>query len=138
MALQECGLNLNRVSKELQPHGTIEFPCAGYTSFHTEREEDVIPWHWHDEMELVYMAEGKMKVKTPSKSFFWKRATWLPSILIFSTMLPLLGSAVCVLLFSALCLSQEMTILFMQKSIFSLLYPAIPFPACLLTWKLKM
>ena len=45
MALQECGLNLNRVSKELQPHGTIDFPCAGYTSYHTERQEDIIPWH---------------------------------------------------------------------------------------------
>ena len=73
MALQECGLNLNRVSKELQPHGTIDFPCAGYTSFHTERQEDMIPWHWHDEIELVYMAEGKMKVKTPSESFLLER-----------------------------------------------------------------
>ena len=69
MALQECGLNLNRVSKELQPHGTIDFPCAGYTSYHTERQEDIIPWHWHDEIELVYMAEGRMKVKTPSETF---------------------------------------------------------------------
>ena len=73
MALQECGLNLNRVSKELQPHGTIDFPCAGYTSFHIERQEDMIPWHWHDEIELVYMAEGKMKVKTPSESFLLER-----------------------------------------------------------------
>ena len=73
MALQECGLNLNQVSKELQPHGTIDFPCAGYASFHTEREEDIIPWHWHDEMELVYMAEGKMNVKTPSESFLLER-----------------------------------------------------------------
>ena len=61
MALQECGLNLNRVSKELQPHGTIAFPCAGYTSYHSERQEDIIPWHWHDEMELVYIADGKME-----------------------------------------------------------------------------
>lgn len=73
MALQECGLNLNQVLKELQPHGTIDFPCAGYASFHTERKEDIIPWHWHDEMELVYMAEGKMNVKTPSESFLLER-----------------------------------------------------------------
>lgn len=73
MALQECGLNLNRVSKELKPHGTIEFPCAGYTSYHTERQEDIIPWHWHDEIEIVYMAEGRMKVKTSSGSFLLER-----------------------------------------------------------------
>ena len=69
MALQRCGLNLNRAAKELQPHGTIEFPCAGYTSFHTERQEDMIPWHWHDEIELVYMAEGRMNVKISFRSF---------------------------------------------------------------------
>ena len=69
MALQKCGLNLNRALKELQPHGTIEFPCAGYTSYHTERQEDMIPWHWHDEIELLYMAEGRMNVKTPSEDF---------------------------------------------------------------------
>lgn len=73
MALQKHGLNLNRVSKELQPHGTIEFPCAAYTSFHTERQEDMIPWHWHDEIELVYMAEGRMNVKTSSESFLLER-----------------------------------------------------------------
>lgn len=73
MALQECGLNLNRVSKELQPHGTIAFPCAGYTSYHTERQEDMIPWHWHDEIELIYLAGGKMKVKIPSASFLLEK-----------------------------------------------------------------
>lgn len=67
MPLQECGLNLNRVSMELQPHGSTEFPCAGYSSSHTDRPEDAIPWHWHEEMELVYIARGRMDVKTPGK-----------------------------------------------------------------------
>lgn len=30
MALQDCALNLNRTGRELQPHGTPDFPCAGY------------------------------------------------------------------------------------------------------------
>lgn len=69
MALQECGLNLNRESKELQPHGSLEFPCAGYSSHYTERQEDVIPWHWHEEIEIIYINQGKMRVKIPSKAF---------------------------------------------------------------------
>lgn len=69
MALQECGLNLNRFSKELQPHGSIEFPCAGYSSFCTERPEDNIPWHWHEEMEIAYVEHGQAIVKIPSASF---------------------------------------------------------------------
>lgn len=73
MALQECGLNLNKVSKELQPHGSLEFPCAGYSSSHTDRQEDVIPWHWHEEMEIIYMEDGRMKVKIPSKDFLLEK-----------------------------------------------------------------
>lgn len=69
MALQKCGLNLNRASKELQPHGSLDFPCAGYSSHHTERQEDVIPWHWHEEIEIVYIEHGKMRIKIPSQTF---------------------------------------------------------------------
>lgn len=73
MALQACGLNLNNGSKELQPHGSLEFPCAGYASHHTGQEEDRIPWHWHEEIEVIYIAHGKMKVRTPSKSFLLEK-----------------------------------------------------------------
>ncbi len=73
MALQECGLNLNSVSKELQPHGSLEFPCAGYSSHHTDKQEDIIPWHWHEEIEMVYIENGQMKIKIPSKTFVLKR-----------------------------------------------------------------
>lgn len=69
MALQECGLNLNKVSKELQPHGSLEFPCAGYSASYTDTPEDVIPWHWHEEMEIVYIESGRMNVKIPSNTF---------------------------------------------------------------------
>ncbi len=73
MALQECGLNLNKVSKELQPHGTPQFPCAGYSSFHTDRQEDIIPWHWHEEIEIVYIENGQMRVKIPSNTFLLEK-----------------------------------------------------------------
>ncbi len=69
MALQKCELNLNKVSKELRPHGSLEFPCAGYSSLYTERQEDIIPWHWHEEMEMIYIEKGQMKLKIPSDSF---------------------------------------------------------------------
>ncbi len=69
MALQECGLNRNKVLKELQPHGSLEFPCAGYSSCHTDRPEDIIPWHWHEEIEIVYIESGQLKVRIPSNSF---------------------------------------------------------------------
>lgn len=73
MALQECGLNLNKVSKELQPHGSLEFPCAGYSSCHTDKQEDAIPWHWHEEIEMIVIESGEMKVKIPSKTFLLEK-----------------------------------------------------------------
>lgn len=69
MPLQECGLNLNHSQKELQPHGTPEFPCAGYMSKHTDKPEDIIPWHWHTELEIIMLTEGVMELKIPGDSY---------------------------------------------------------------------
>lgn len=69
MALQECGLNVNRERRELVSHGTLEFPCAGYDSCYTEEEGDHIPWHWHEELEIVSIAEGQLRLRIPSESF---------------------------------------------------------------------
>ena len=69
MALQHCSLNLDKTAKELRPHGDLGFPCAGYSSYYTDKPEDTIPWHWHEEIEIIYMESGQMKVRIPSKSF---------------------------------------------------------------------
>ncbi len=72
MALQHCSLNLDKTAKELRPHGDLGFPCAGYSSYYTDKPEDTIPWHWHEEIEIIYMESGQMKVRIPSKSFLLK------------------------------------------------------------------
>ena len=69
MGLQKCGLNLNHSKKEMQPHGSLEFPCAGYASFHTDAPNDIIPWHWHEEFEIIYIKEGSMKLRVPSNEY---------------------------------------------------------------------
>lgn len=69
MALQKCGLNRNRKNKELQPHGSLEFPCAGYESAHTDSINDFIPWHWHEEFEIIHIIKGCMKLQVLSETF---------------------------------------------------------------------
>lgn len=69
MALQQCGLNTNSKHKELQPHGSLEFPCAGYESTHTNAICDFIPWHWHEEFEIVHIVKGTMKLQVSSGTF---------------------------------------------------------------------
>lgn len=69
MALQKCGLNRNNKKKELQPHGSLEFPCAGYESAHSDSILDFIPWHWHEEFEIIYIVKGIMKLQVSTETF---------------------------------------------------------------------
>lgn len=69
MSLQICGLNVSSSQKELQPHGTIDFPCAAYESAHSGNASDIIPWHWHEELEIVYIKEGTLKLQIPAKDY---------------------------------------------------------------------
>lgn len=73
MGLQKCGLNLNHAFKELQPHGTFEFPCAGYSGFYTDKPEDIIPWHWHEEIEIAYVKTGSLRLHIPTKSYYLEK-----------------------------------------------------------------
>lgn len=70
MIHDSCNLSLNKQFKELNPHGTLAFPCAGYAAHYTDRPEDVISWHWHEELEFIYAAQGRMEVRTPSQTFY--------------------------------------------------------------------
>ena len=69
MGLQTCGLNRSHTQKELQPHGTVEFPCAAYTSRHTDAPGDTIPWHWHEELEVIFVAAGTLKLQIPGGEY---------------------------------------------------------------------
>ena len=73
MALQDCALNLNRTGRELQPHGTPDFPCAGYSSVYTDSAGDVVPWHWHEDLEIIYVESGHLRLQVPGKTFHLKQ-----------------------------------------------------------------
>lgn len=69
MALQECLIHVNQDNKELRPHGSPAFPIAGYEYDYTDAPEDVVTWHWHEELEFVYAVSGTMQVRIPSETF---------------------------------------------------------------------
>lgn len=72
MALQKCGITVDKTSKELQAHGTADFPCGGYDSIYREEWGEAVSWHWHEEMEMVFIQEGTLTLKIPSRSFCLK------------------------------------------------------------------
>lgn len=73
MGLQMCGLNRSNAQKELQPHGTIGFPCAAYASRHSDAPGDAIPWHWHEELEVICPADGALKLQIPGREYLLRK-----------------------------------------------------------------
>ena len=69
MILEECGLTVNSKRKEIRQHGSARFPCAGYESIRTTSIDAIIPWHWHEEFEILYVPEGRMVLKVLSDTY---------------------------------------------------------------------
>lgn len=68
MAIQECGLVINHDKKELQPHGTNDFPCAGFDEIVTDNPDQIIPWHWHEDLEIIEIVDGRMELRVPGET----------------------------------------------------------------------
>lgn len=52
--------------KELLEYGTPDFPAA---FFYDDFRIVNVSWHWHEELELIYVMEGKQKVTIGRESF---------------------------------------------------------------------
>lgn len=55
MALAECNTTTDCNGRELVSHGTTLFPIACY---HDNLTNSAIPWHWHEELEVLLVTEG--------------------------------------------------------------------------------
>lgn len=56
MALRVCGpVSTDQQGRELIEHGTPLFPVACY---HDNISESDVPWHWHDELEVLVIESG--------------------------------------------------------------------------------
>ena len=51
-----CGSSADARGRELVEHGTALFPAACYR--HGPETVNMVPWHWHDELEAVVVADG--------------------------------------------------------------------------------
>lgn len=60
MALHPCGsAATDRQGRELAEHGTPLFPVACY---HDDISEAEVPWHWHNELEVLVVETGTARV----------------------------------------------------------------------------
>ena len=53
--------SISTTGREMISHGTSLFPIAFYND---DLERDRVPWHWHDELEAVYIPSGETVVRT--------------------------------------------------------------------------
>lgn len=59
MALQTCGsVMTDRQGRELVEHGTPLFPVACYRD---NISQACVPWHWHDELEVLVVESGTVR-----------------------------------------------------------------------------
>jgi AraC family transcriptional regulator, melibiose operon regulatory protein len=50
--------------RELTNHGSHDFPCGSYDERFSHFFEGEVPWHWHDEIEIVLVLEGATKLES--------------------------------------------------------------------------
>lgn len=55
MALSICRTETDERGRELKEHGTALFPIACY---HDHLPPDEVPWHWHEELEAIWVESG--------------------------------------------------------------------------------
>lgn len=61
--MQIYKLETEKNGRELTAHGNDDFPCAIYDECFSEFFGGEVPWHWHDEIEIVLVTEGATKVE---------------------------------------------------------------------------
>ena len=57
-------LKLDRSGLEEIEGLTVEYP---YVLHRVDLTSAQIPWHWHEEVEFIYVREGSMRVRTPGR-----------------------------------------------------------------------
>lgn len=67
--MQLTKLTLGSDLRELIAHGTPLFPCAGYDEDFDKFITGDVPWHWHEEIELVVVYMGTSLVECGPDSF---------------------------------------------------------------------
>nr|WP_325259283.1 AraC family transcriptional regulator [uncultured Oscillibacter sp.] len=66
MSLSPCKSATDRQSRELVRHGAPPFPIACYR--HGRETVNTVPWHWHDELEAILVAEGRVSVSAEGET----------------------------------------------------------------------
>lgn len=54
--------------KENRPHGTMDYPYSQYY-MRKPQKAFLIPVHWHDEVEIIYLKKGQLRISIEEENF---------------------------------------------------------------------
>ncbi len=69
MNKNSCNIVLDNSNRELNKQGTQSFPVAIYND---DLKAEAVPYHWHEEIELIVVLEGEMEIVIELEKFILK------------------------------------------------------------------
>lgn len=73
MAVKPCSLKIDIRNHESDNRGTPMFPCGGYITEVGGNINNQLPWHWHEEIEIMIVACGTLKLDAPDHAILLKQ-----------------------------------------------------------------
>ncbi|MFQ9705012.1 MAG: cupin domain-containing protein [Enterocloster clostridioformis] len=73
MALQDCAPEFKPRRRELQPHGRRTSLRRIFFSVVYRQCRGCGPWHWHEDLEVIYVESGHLRLQVPGKTFHLKQ-----------------------------------------------------------------
>lgn len=61
-----CGCTTDAHQREVKEHGSFAFPVACYEN---DMQSLPVPWHWHDEIEMIVIEKGSATVQIASEKY---------------------------------------------------------------------
>jgi len=68
MTIKDCELELDDNKYQPTPADTLLFPCTAYFTDVQNQFAGELPWHWHEEIEVLLVKKGSIKISFPKKS----------------------------------------------------------------------
>ncbi len=68
-AIDHCKVITDKNQKQLYSHVNPLFPCTIYTTNFADYIRPEVPWHWHEDIEMVIVTEGSLFVDLGETSF---------------------------------------------------------------------
>ncbi|MDK2941634.1 MAG: hypothetical protein PWP56_1147 [Acetobacterium sp.] len=141
MSIEICKSIIAREQHELKIRGTLMFPCACYFCDISDYVTGDIPWHWHEEVEVVVVSSGAMNMSLNGMNFTLKKGdgVFINSNVLHSMQIS--GDEGCILntfVFHPSLISGAAESVFLQRYVRPLLVcdtlPCVPF-YCEIEWQ---